>query len=456
VAVVHHEPWADEAQAWLIARDLPFWKMLFHELRYEGTPGLWHAILWIATHTFHLPYQAIGWIGASFAITGTAVLLLLAPFPRPVRYLMAFSYNLIYQYAVIARPYVLLPLLVFLAAHSYKQLKEKPIHFACIQALLANLTIHGTILAFALAAQYAWEAYREGWISESESRRRHWIAMAIIGAAFLFAAIVVFPPHDVYGLAERNEFRGDVNPLTRALRALSSAVIDHRRLSVVILLLTGWWSFRCRQLPLFLSGVLGALAFHGLVYGARHHEGVILIALMLCAWLAWDSGRATAMERMVCTAICIAVFSVQVFWSGQILKNDYQLPYSGAKDAAQFLHSVSADKQSVWGANDYLLTAVSAYFDKPLFANFKAEEGQTFFHHAIRNSSPLLNPVEVMTAQPEWIVIPVWYIPPDFRLFQRMGYSEAHYSPGDLMYKYFFWHQQEYYIFHRKASPSHK
>jgi hypothetical protein len=44
----YHEKWADEAQAWLIARDLDLRTMWFHELRYEGSPGLWHTLLWFA------------------------------------------------------------------------------------------------------------------------------------------------------------------------------------------------------------------------------------------------------------------------------------------------------------------------------------------------------------------------------------------------------------------------
>ena len=42
--VFHHEPWRDEAQAWLIARDLTFID-IFRQMAYEGTPALWHMIL---------------------------------------------------------------------------------------------------------------------------------------------------------------------------------------------------------------------------------------------------------------------------------------------------------------------------------------------------------------------------------------------------------------------------
>ncbi len=79
--VRYHEKWADEAQAWLIARDLDLKTIWFHELRYEGHPGLWHTILWMAQHVFHAPYAALGYIGVAFAIAGVAVLVFKAPFP---------------------------------------------------------------------------------------------------------------------------------------------------------------------------------------------------------------------------------------------------------------------------------------------------------------------------------------------------------------------------------------
>ena len=59
---------------------------------------------------FHAPYDAIGYIGVAFAIAGVAVLIFKAPFPWFIRWPLAFTYFLVYQYAVIARPYTLLPL----------------------------------------------------------------------------------------------------------------------------------------------------------------------------------------------------------------------------------------------------------------------------------------------------------------------------------------------------------
>src|SRR5215475_6984607 len=102
-----HEPWADEAETWVEVRDLSYFRLVFSELRYAGHLPLWHTIVWIPMHVFHLPYAYFVFIGGVCAILGLGVLLFLAPFPRPLRYLIAASFFFAYQYAVVARPYVL-------------------------------------------------------------------------------------------------------------------------------------------------------------------------------------------------------------------------------------------------------------------------------------------------------------------------------------------------------------
>ncbi len=45
VTGLHHEPWADEAQSWLLARDTSSFSALLSATRFEGTPPLWHIVL---------------------------------------------------------------------------------------------------------------------------------------------------------------------------------------------------------------------------------------------------------------------------------------------------------------------------------------------------------------------------------------------------------------------------
>lgn len=67
--ITHHEPWFDEAQAWLLARDSTPLDLINRHLRYEGSPGLWHFILSIFAKS-GLPYQSVALVAAFFALTG--------------------------------------------------------------------------------------------------------------------------------------------------------------------------------------------------------------------------------------------------------------------------------------------------------------------------------------------------------------------------------------------------
>ena len=160
LVVPWHEPWSDEAQAWLLARDLSLPQLVFHQLRYESHPALWYLILWLPAH-LHLPYAAMAWIAAAIAAAGIYVLLRFAPFPFYLRAALPFTFFLAYQYAVVARSYGLFPLLCFLIAHVYRASPPRPLQMAVLLALLANVSIHGTLVACAFAAVYAWNLFEE-------------------------------------------------------------------------------------------------------------------------------------------------------------------------------------------------------------------------------------------------------------------------------------------------------
>src|SRR5207302_6633519 len=112
VVLPAHEPWSDEAQAWLLARDNSTWELIRHRLHYEGAPALWHLLIKAFQHA-HGTFSGFGWFGAAFSIVGVYVFLRWSPFPAIIRALLPFTYFIQYQYAVIARSYVLFPLLVF-------------------------------------------------------------------------------------------------------------------------------------------------------------------------------------------------------------------------------------------------------------------------------------------------------------------------------------------------------
>ena len=56
VTMAFHEPWFDEAQSWLIARDCPYRDLLLVRPHYEGHPPLWWLLLSIPAK-LGVPYE---------------------------------------------------------------------------------------------------------------------------------------------------------------------------------------------------------------------------------------------------------------------------------------------------------------------------------------------------------------------------------------------------------------
>jgi hypothetical protein len=200
----HHTSWADEAQAWLLARDCSLHDLLLHRLHYEGTPGLWHLLLWVLAR-IGLPYAALHWLTAGIATVGVGVWLRWSPFPRFLKLLFPFTFFVAYQYAVVARSYTLFSLLVFAACALIGSrdrtpgYKPRPLLTALVLGLLANLCMYGTMAAIGLALVYAdrlWRRTRSGFLQRSQLRGSG-LAAAILFVACALAALQAWPAKDV-------------------------------------------------------------------------------------------------------------------------------------------------------------------------------------------------------------------------------------------------------------------
>ena len=161
-AVPRHDAWADEAQAWLLAKTASPEAIFGHLLRYEGSPGLWHLLL-IGLVKLHGTYAAMHWMAAAIGVLGVVVLLRWSPFPMAVRVLLPFTFFLQYQYAVVARSYVLFPVLAFGLCSVMRNERHRPWLFALLAALMANVSLHGALFSAAMVVLYV----RRGRLRES-------------------------------------------------------------------------------------------------------------------------------------------------------------------------------------------------------------------------------------------------------------------------------------------------
>lgn len=408
-AMLHHEPWADEAQSWLLARDLGWVRLIFSELRFEGHPGLWYTILWIAIHWFHAGYSALGWIGLACASMGAAVVIFLAPFPRLLRYPIAFSFYFVYQYAVIARSYNLLPLFAFSAAWCYRQGEKALMPFAMSLTCLALVSLHGALIALALAALWVHRAYRAGTFSDAHRKVRHLLAAIPVVTAFLYIAVFLWPVSDGIAVDDARTISFPQH-LLKTLGAIAMSFSNSSPLSFAVAGALYIWCRKRRVLWVFLIAIMGNAFLFGFVRGAAQHVGTLVVGSVVALWCGWPesaevaqlNSRSLAWHRVSVAALCL-LFACQVSWSWSAIRNDWLGPYSGASDAAAYLKPAVENGASVQGFG-YISVGLQPYFSRNIFENLQIAGGGSFFRNSreYRRRATLTNDTHLNSV---WVVV---------------------------------------------------
>ena len=429
VGIAFHEPWADEAQAWLLARDQSFWHLMLHSIRYEGSPGLWHAMLW-GLARLHVGYVGMRWFSGVIALAGVYVLLRWSPFPLVLKVVIPLGFWFAYQDAVVARSYVVFALLAFpvaailrgMAADNARPQRSQLVWLAELLGLMANLSVHGFIASIGFAIVGLALLRRKARAGLHISKR---IPAAILGCFWLFFAVTVFPPSDVSFPASRNlqmsaekiwgvfgnqtaraelqqeKEQGDraqpgelpMQP-GHAFQKTPGNARWHKIARILGLITFPVTNFRYLPLGACLLIVVQALVFGrgrgqigwtGLLpwalmiatfswmYLAPRHAGMIWESLIAALWLTWPADRSANwrwyevwLPRVTAAALVLVGLN-QMQWTAHALWEEIHKPYSGDEAMARWLQADEAGKHVA--GFDYHSVGVTAWFHGPLYFN---------------------------------------------------------------------------------------
>ncbi len=428
VGIAWHEPWADEGQAWLLARDQGFWHLMLHAIRYEGSPGLWHALLWVLAR-MHVSYVGMRWIAGGIALAGLYVLLRWSPFPLILKILLPFGFWLAYQDAVIARSYVLFAILAFPAAAILRAMAQEEgparrsslLWLALLLGLLANMSVHGFIASIGFCV-VALAVLRRKARAGFPTRRN---APAVILCCFwIFAVATVVPPSDVDFPAGKNlqmstqriwaklgsgtakaelkaEKEEGANPrpgelpmhaeqpfqktarearwhkIARILGLLTFPVSNFRYLALAVVLIVVVHALVFGQVRRGGLGWVGLMpwalmiVFFGWMYLAPRHAGMVWEALIASLWLTWPTElpkRGFALSLHWVTVVALVLISLnQIQWTAHSLRDEIEKPYSGDEATAKWLKSSEAGKRIA--GFGYHSVGVTAWFKDPIYFN---------------------------------------------------------------------------------------
>lgn len=112
ILLARHELWRDEANVWLMARELTPWELL-GEIKYQGHPCLWYLLV-MPFAKAGLPFKTIGILSLSIMSLAAVIFLKKAPISLPIKGICLFSPIFTYFYSDIARNYCLIAILLFL------------------------------------------------------------------------------------------------------------------------------------------------------------------------------------------------------------------------------------------------------------------------------------------------------------------------------------------------------
>lgn len=190
IILLFHESWRDEAQAWLIARDLNIID-IFRQMKYEGHPVIWYLIL-VPFAKLGLPYVTVKIV--SWLICNIAVWLILkkAPFNLILKILFIFSMPMIYLYPSISRSYCLIPLAITLVAIYFGQRHEKPIQYILSILFLANthVIMYGMV-GILLLLFYIEELIQNRKTNSKEQKKKVYISLIIIIVGLILTLIPI-------------------------------------------------------------------------------------------------------------------------------------------------------------------------------------------------------------------------------------------------------------------------
>jgi len=397
--LLKHEPNRDEAQVWLIVRDLNT-SSIYYELSAMGHPGLWYIIL-LPFAKAGFPYLTMLIIHWLIGITAAAILLVKANISKSLKILFLFSYYMIFEYIVPARNYSLTILLLFIIGAIYESRFTNPVRYALLIFALFNANTHSFGAAFSLVCIFLIEGYSE----KKLQQLKYGIFIMLTGiGSFIFQ---LWPSLNsvsrnvtmTSGLIPAFNFDNFWIIVTGIQNAFLPVSSEYEELKValfftlffIIYLIT---LLRKKSVFLFMiisSGWLFYL-FTTKLSGSWRHEGLLLIFILFSIWLSSYYNRKENhfiskslpmlnlknSERSFIFLLTTCLL-VNIVFGIKSIRKEYLYSYSGAEEAAHFIKDNHLDSSEIACYRSWRATAVAPYLPKIKLWHLDRNEFGTYY-----------------------------------------------------------------------------
>lgn len=446
IGLYFHEPWFDEAQAWLIGRDASLYDILFVIPHYEGHPPLWHLIL-KAVSLLGMPYEfSIKMVQFFFYELSLVLIVFFAPFRNSAKILIASGYFFLYQYCVLSRPYSMLMAALFICAMLYKNRNNRPFTYVLSLLFMCLCHSYGMALAGGIVLADLIETIRGSrpWNLKNYciKYKRKLLSYLVLFLCAVILLLEIFPADDAYAvnLAVKN---GPIIsfllcflmiPSESILTSLSSdnnsmqcQYYDIYLLSIAIIVSFIIWAIlfilswnRKKCLSVFLPYLFVSILMT--IYTAPHHFGIFYLYLIYELWTLCSIKKITLSEFMdilqipsfykktmkfVSCSVLAFIFIINMGWNIYSYAADITKPFDPSKALAEWITENDFENKSyfaVWSEDNTnfvsgIVIPLNAYFDNSIAYN--TDMGKTYLTHINASPKEYANDIEEWKKHPK-------------------------------------------------------
>lgn len=377
-----HEPWFDEAQSWLLVRDSSLLELLSERLRFEGHPPLWYLLL---TPFIKLgyPYAGLGFISAGLGVLGTSILVFDRRIPLIFRAAVPFTFFLGYQYAVVARSYILFYPLLMGLVRLWPRPFQHSLLFGAMLGLLSTVSLHGLFIAIAIGIYALFQAWQINELGKLESRQLI-LGMSLFFVGALIAIYVSRPAPNLAIQPKLDICRSHFWKLLpgTALR-IGTTLAESTWIGVSLGLgILAWLFVRQRMgIALFLLGCLLPLFT---IYMNHWHEGIIALVILFPVLLAsmCETPRTGAKCQWLAKigAVSLSITGcIQIYWTLSTVIWDKNNAYSGAREVAHILSRETYQRKNIV-ALGFTTLSIQPFFSSNIYMNYRLPQGAAYWH----------------------------------------------------------------------------
>lgn len=401
--MLFHPMWRDEIHPWSIAGASTSLGDLLQKKACEGHPDMWYLLVYILRSLSDNPL-ILQLFHSGIAILTVFLILRYAPFTRGQRVLMVFGYFYLFEYAMISRNYAIGVFLVTLLLTLYPLRPRFYFLMAVLLFLLAQINVFGLIFSGVFLLAWTFEFVFSGTFRTVMLREK---AILISGTLLIVAGIAlsvytIIPPPSGYFVGS-SHFTLTQLTLREGIRSIATVWkawvpipilniqfwgtniirndLTEAILSIILVFSAGLLFIKRPVLFfLYITGLIAIIAFILMYYyGYIRHHGHLFILLIACLWLKCYylendfTLRFAFLEKFYgwlkknFQILFRILLIIQLFAGVYAIAVQLFVPFSAAKETAEYIRHEHLDRFMIAGDEDVSLEPVLGYLNKEAF-----------------------------------------------------------------------------------------